>query len=74
MGKESKLVEFWTPKRFEIRACMITARKAKNLDATTKFTYFPANIALAKSERAYPLSYFINGSVGLCMAMYGYVY
>ena len=52
---------------------MITARKAKNLDATTMFTYFHANIALAQSERAYHLSYFINGYVGLCMAMYGYV-
>ena len=52
---------------------MITARKAKHLDATTMFTYSHANITLAQSERAYYLSYFINGYVGLCMAMYGYV-
>ena len=55
-------------------ACMITARKAKHLDATTKCTYSHANITLAQSERAYYLSYFINGYVGLCMAMYSYVY
>ena len=52
---------------------MITARKAKHLDATTMFTYSHANITLAQSERAYYLSYFINGYVWLCMAMYGYV-
>ena len=74
MGKESKLVEFSTPKLFEIRACMITAQKAKPLDATTMFTYSHAIIALAQSERAYYLSYFINDYVGLCMAMYGYVW
>ena len=67
MGKESKLVEFC------FRACIITARKAKHLDATTIFTYSHANITLAQIERAYYLSYFINGYVGLCMAMYGYV-
>ena len=49
---------------------MITARKAKHLDATTMFTYSHANITLVQSERAYYLSYFINGYVGLCMAMY----
>ena len=53
---------------------MITARKAKHLDATTMFTYSHANITLVQSERAYYLSYFINGYVGLCMAMYGNVY
>ena len=53
---------------------MITARKAKHLDARTMFTYSNANITLAQSERAYHLSYFINGYVGLSMAMYGYVY
>ena len=49
---------------------MITARKAKHLDATTMFTYSYANITLTQSERAYYLSYFINGYVGLSMAMY----
>ena len=53
---------------------MITARKAKHLDATKMFTYSHANIPLAQSERAYYLSYFIKGYVGLCMAMCGYVY
>ena len=53
---------------------MTTARKAKHLDATTTFTYSHANITLAQSERAYNLSYFINGYVGLNTAMYGYVY
>ena len=52
---------------------MITARKAKHLNATTMFTYSHANTLLAQSERAYCLSYFINGYVGLCMAMYGYL-
>ena len=52
---------------------MITARKAKHLDATTMFTYSHANITLAQTERTYYLSYFINGYIGLCMAMYGYV-
>ena len=53
---------------------MITARKVKHLDATTMFTYSHASITLAQSERAYCLSYFIDGYVGLCIAMYGYVY
>ena len=52
---------------------MITAQKAKHLDATTMFTYSHANITLAQSERAYYLSYFLNGYVGLYMAMYGNV-
>ena len=53
---------------------MITARKAKHLHATTMFTYSHANITLAQSERAYYLSYFINGYVELCMTMHDYVY
>ena len=52
-------------------ACMITARKAKHLDATTMCTYSHANITLAQSERAYYLSYFINGYV---RAVNGYVW
>ena len=39
---------------------MISARKAKQLDATTMFTYSHANTALSQSERAYYLSYFIK--------------
>ena len=38
---------------------MISARKTKQLDATTMFTYSHANTALGQSERAYYLSYFI---------------
>ena len=40
---------------------MISARKAKHLDATTMFTYSHANTPLGQSERAYylSLSYFI---------------
>ena len=45
---------------FQIRACMISARKAKRLDATTMFTYSHANTPLGQSERSYYLSYFIN--------------
>ena len=45
---------------------MISARKAKQLDATTMFTYSHANTPLGQSERAYYLSYFINvGEDGL---------
>ena len=39
---------------------MISARKAKQLDATTMFTYSHGNTPLGQSERAYHLSYFIN--------------
>ena len=45
---------------FKIRACVISARKAKQLDATTMFTYSQANTPLGQSERAYYLSYFIS--------------
>ena len=45
---------------FKFGACVISARKAKQLDATTMFTYSHANTALGQSERAYYLSYFIN--------------
>ena len=49
---------------FKFGACVISARKAKQLDATTMFTYSHANTALGQSERAYYLSYFI--SIYLC--------
>ena len=39
---------------------MISVQKAKQLDATTMFTYSHANTALGQSERAYYLSYFIK--------------
>ena len=42
---------------------MISARKAKQLDATTMFTYSHANTPLGQSERAYYLGYFIKISV-----------
>ena len=48
---------------FKFGACVISARKAKQLDATTMFTYSRANTALGQSERAYYLSYFINSYV-----------
>ena len=35
MDKKSKLVEFSTQKRFQIRACVIRARKAKYLDSAS---------------------------------------
>ena len=47
---------------FQICACVISARKAKQLDATTMFTYSDANTPLGQSERAYYLGYFIKPS------------
>ena len=44
---------------------MISARKAKQLDATTMFTYSHANTPLGQSERAYYLSYLINMYVSI---------
>ena len=44
---------------FKIRACVISARKAKQLDTTTMFTYSHANTPLGQLERVYYLSYFI---------------
>ena len=56
----SKLVEFSTQKRFQIGACVVSARKAIHLDVTTMFTYSHANTPLGQSERAYYLSHFIK--------------
>ena len=53
------LSRFSTQNLFQIRACVISARKAKHLDVTTMFTYSHANTPLGQSERAYYLSYFI---------------
>ena len=50
-------------KRFQICACLISARKAKHFDTTTMFTYSHANTPLGQSERAYYLSYFIKESI-----------
>ena len=65
----SKLVEFSTQKRFQIGACVVSARKAKHLDVTTMFTYSFANTPLGQSERAYYLNYFIKRliSVWVCV-------
>ena len=60
MGKQSKHVELSAQKLFQIRACVISARKANLFDVTTMFTYYHANTPLGQSERSYYLSYFIN--------------
>ena len=39
---------------------MISARKAKHLDATTMFTYSHANTPFDQSEHGYYFSYFIK--------------
>ena len=49
----SKLVEFSTQNPFQIRACMISAQKARHFEVTTAFTYSHANTPLGQSERAY---------------------
>ena len=53
MGKRSKLVEFSAQKLFQIRACVISARKPNHLDVTTMFTYSYTSTFLGQSERAY---------------------
>ena len=57
-----KLSRFSTQNLFQICACVISARKAKHLDATTMFTYSHANTPLGQSQRAYYLSYFIKST------------
>ena len=54
------LSRFSTRNLFQVRACVISARKAKHLDVTTMCTYSHAKTPLSQSERAYYLSYFIN--------------
>ena len=49
------LSRFTTQNLFQIRACVISARK--DLDVTTMFTYSHANTPLGQSERAYYLGY-----------------
>ena len=50
----------FSTQNFQVRACVISARKAKHLDVKTMFTYSHANTPLSQSECAYYLSYFIN--------------
>ena len=66
MEKCSKLVEFFTQKLFQIRACVLNARKAKHLDVTTMFTYSHANTPFGQSACAYFLSYFIKINSNCC--------
>ena len=54
------LSRFSTQNLFQIRACVISVRKAKHLDTTTMFTYSHANMPLGQSEHVYYLSYFIT--------------
>ena len=54
------LSNFSTQNLFQIRAGVISARKAKQVGVTTMFTYSHSNTALGQSERAYYLSYFIK--------------
>ena len=69
----SKLVEFSTQKCFQIRACVVSTRKAKHLDVTTMFTYSHANTPLGQSERAYYLSYFIKRLISVWVCVYLWV-
>ena len=50
---EVNLSRFSTQNLFQIRACVISARKAKDLDVKTTFTYTHANTTLGQSDRAY---------------------
>ena len=52
-------------------ACVISARKAKRLDATAMFTYSHANTPLGQSEGAYYLSYFIKYNVDNFFSIFG---
>ena len=54
------LSNFSTQSLFQIRACVISARKAKHLNVTTMFTYSYAYTALGQSQRAYYLSYLMK--------------
>ena len=49
------LSSFSTQNLFQIRACVISSRKAKHLDVTTMITCSHANTPLGQSERAYYL-------------------
>ena len=55
MGKLSKFVEFSTQKRFKIRACVISARRAKHLDSTHVYILSCKHISRPIRARAYYL-------------------
>ena len=57
MGKLSKFVQFSTKKYFKIRACVISARRAKHLDSTHVYILSCKHISRPIKERAYYLSY-----------------
>ena len=57
MGKESKFVKFSTQKHFKIRACMISARRAKHLDSTRVYILSCKHISRPIRARTYYLSY-----------------
>ena len=61
----SKLVEFSTPKCFQIDACAVSARKATHLNVTSMFSYSHANTPLGQSECAY-LYYLFHKKVYRC--------
>ena len=64
-----ELENFFSP--FQMCACVISARKAKRLDATAMFTYSHANTPLGQSEGAYYLSYFIKYNVDNFFSIFG---
>ena len=49
------LSSFSTQNLFQIRACVISSRKAKHIDVTTMITCCHENTPLGQSERAYYL-------------------
>ena len=55
MGKLIKFVMFSTQKHFKIRACVMSARRAKHLDSTHVYILSP--ISRPIRARAYYLSY-----------------
>ena len=55
MGKQSKFGEFSTQKHFKIRACVISARRAKYLDSTLVYILSCKHISRPIRERAYYL-------------------
>ena len=57
--KREILTKSCTRKRFQIRACVISAQ-TKHVDVTTMFTYSHANTPLGQSDRGYCPSYFTN--------------
>ena len=60
MDNTQTLSSFQLKNLFQIRACLISAQKAKHLEVTTMFTYYYAYTPLSQSERAFYISYFIK--------------